>query len=177
MKEIKEYINYAFAPKELGEVLVAATPKGLCALMFADDRSTAFARLGKIFPGAELSERMTPTMEAALKTVDGDDAKNIPLDLRGTAFQKEVWAALCEIPRGETRTYAQIAARIGRPKACRAVGSAVGANPVSVVVPCHRVVPGSGGVGNYEWGAERKAALLKAEGAALKTAPSKAGAR
>ena len=88
---------------------------------------------------------------------------DLPIDVQATSFQWQVWKALADIPRGETRTYAEVAAAIGRPRAARAVGHACAANKVAVLIPCHRVVPTSGGVGNYRWGAERKKALLARE--------------
>lgn len=159
----REQIDRTFAPTRWGEVLVAATRQGVCALFFADDRVAVTARLEKMFPGAIFTERTTPVLRKALRVFDGEDVAGVPLDLRGTDFQREVWDVLLQIPRGGTMTYSEIAAKVGREKACRAVGSAVGANPVSVIVPCHRVLPRSGGVGQYAWGSDRKAALLDFE--------------
>ena len=159
---IREQTDYTFAPTPFGEVLVAATPKGVCALLFVTSHEAGITRLGAMFPKADLTWRRTPLLEQALEVFDKKDIC-VPLDLRGTPFQIAVWNALLEIPRRRTATYGEIASRIGRPKACRAVGSAVGSNPVSVIVPCHRVLPRSGGIGNYGWGAQKKAALLEYE--------------
>jgi AraC family transcriptional regulator of adaptative response/methylated-DNA-[protein]-cysteine methyltransferase len=159
---VQDQIDYTFAPTPFGEVLVAATGRGICALFFAESREKALVELGELSPGAKFTCRMTPMLEKAL-TVFEKDTVDVHLDLWGTPFQKAVWQALTEIPRGKTVTYSEIAVRVGRPRACRAVGSAVGANPVSVIVPCHRVLPRAGGMGGYRWGADIKAALLKNE--------------
>ncbi len=158
-------IDYAFADSPFGEVLVAATTEGLCALFFADDRAATLAELRARFPDAAFTERMTPALSDALSVFEKDGAKsaNIKLHLKGTPFQMEVWRALMEIPRGRLATYSDIAQRVARPRACRAVGSAVGANPVSVIVPCHRVVRSDGTPGNYHWGINRKKALIESE--------------
>jgi AraC family transcriptional regulator of adaptative response/methylated-DNA-[protein]-cysteine methyltransferase len=157
-------VSYIFAPTPFGEVMVAATEKGVCALFFADERADTLAELGRLLSGARFTENETPLIRRALEILaTGGDERSLPLDLRGTPFQMEVWSALADIPRGETTTYGAVAARLGRPGACRAVGSAVGANPVSVIVPCHRVVRRGGALGGYRWGVERKKALLDYE--------------
>lgn len=165
-------IDYAFGATPFGEIIVAATGRGVCALLFADERTVALAELQAMFPHAICTERMTPLMRDAIPAFEpskGNVAKSLPpLHLKGTPFQLAVWGALTEIPQGELVTYSDIAARIGCPSACRAVGSAVGSNPVSLIVPCHRVVPrGKGGgkasFGQYRWGSERKAALINHE--------------
>ncbi len=160
-------VDFAFAPSPLGELLVAANPRGLCALYFADDRERALAAVRKLFPCAEFTERSTPLIEKALAAVTADTDADLPLHLVGTPFQVAVWLTLTEISRGQTTSYGEIARRVGRPKAVRAVGSAVGANPVSVVVPCHRVIRSDGGIGGYAGGLDRKRKLLKAEGIAI----------
>jgi AraC family transcriptional regulator of adaptative response/methylated-DNA-[protein]-cysteine methyltransferase len=162
-------IGYTVADSPLGALLVAATERGLCKVDVGDDAATLEARLAREFHGAARrrdDEALAPLVDAVLSRIDGNrPAGDVPLDVRGTAFQRRVWEELRRIPLGETRTYSEVAAAIGAPGASRAVGSACGANPVPVVVPCHRVVPASGGVGNYGLGPERKRRLLEREGA------------
>ncbi|GHF46785.1 AraC family transcriptional regulator of adaptative response/methylated-DNA-[protein]-cysteine methyltransferase [Deinococcus metalli] len=159
-----ERIHYAVTDSVLGPMLVAATARGLCAVRFGEPDALG-AELRAEYPRAELVEDA-----ALLRTyVEGVQAhlagRTLPLttDVPGTDFQRRVWAALREIPRGETRTYAQLAGMIGQPAAVRAVARACATNPVAVVVPCHRIVPKAGGHGGYRWGAERKARLLELE--------------
>ncbi|SEG45350.1 DNA-O6-methylguanine--protein-cysteine S-methyltransferase /Transcriptional regulator Ada [Bryocella elongata] len=151
----------------LGRVLVAATDKGLCAVLFADDDVAALADLRGRLPKAELI-RDDAALQQALtfalsRLTESPSAVMLPFHVRATAFQQRVWSALLAIPRGETRTYAQVAEAIGAPKAIRAVGTACGANPLAVVVPCHRVVGASGALTGYRWGKERKQKLLEME--------------
>jgi AraC family transcriptional regulator of adaptative response/methylated-DNA-[protein]-cysteine methyltransferase len=150
----------------LGKVLVGATARGVCAIAFGDDVSTLRDALRERFPRAQISgadDRVERLAAAVVALVEGTEAGDIPLDLYGTAFQQRVWRALRDIPRGRTETYAAIAARIGAPRAVRAVGSACGANPAAVAVPCHRALRSDGGLGGYRWGIERKRALLARE--------------
>ena len=158
-------IDYAFAGSPFGEVLVAATAEGICALFFSDNRAETLAELRMRFPDGVFTERMIPALSNALSVFEDGGAKtaNVKLHLNGTPFQMEVWRALMEIPRGRLVTYSDIAKRVGRPRACRAVGSAIGANPVSVIVPCHRVVRSDGTLGNYHWGINRKKSLIESE--------------
>jgi len=151
----------------LGWVLVAATDRGLCAVLFADDDEAAVADLRGRLPQAELI-RDDAGLQAALafalsRLTESPAAATLDFHVRATAFQQRVWSALLAIPRGETRTYAQVAEAIGSPKAVRAVGTACGANPLAVVVPCHRVVGASGELTGYRWGKERKRKLLAME--------------
>ncbi|MQX37504.1 bifunctional DNA-binding transcriptional regulator/O6-methylguanine-DNA methyltransferase Ada [Roseospira navarrensis] len=168
-----EVIDHAQADCRLGRVLVAATPRGLCAVAFGDDDGALVADLRARFPRATL-QAGGPAARAVLPTVvrlvaapeEGgwDGAPDPPpLDLRGTAFQMRVWAELRRIPPGQTRTYAELAAAVGQPSATRAVANACGSNPVAAVVPCHRVVRSDGGLGGYRWGLARKRALLDGE--------------
>ena len=156
-------IRWAVVNSALGGMLVAATQKGLCRLAFNETRDDLAAR----FPEAELvegGEGFAMLLEQVLAAVEMPAmAAAVPLDVRGTAFQEAVWRALRQIPAGETRSYAQIAAAVGKPAATRAVGSANGANPVAVLVPCHRVVRGDGSLGGYAYGLEIKRALLERE--------------
>ena len=157
-------MDYSYLDSPFGRLLVASTENGLSDLHFAEDPDYAFGRLVKRNPKAELKERVTAFHEAAARYLNGQSEELPTLDLRGTPFQKAVWDELLKIPRGQTRTYGQLAAAIQNPKACRAVGSAVGDNPIAILVPCHRVLPSTGKVGNYFWGPEIKTQLLKSEG-------------
>ena len=156
-------IRWAVVATSLGPMLVAATDKGICRLSFNEGREALEAR----FPHAELSEggddfaRLLQQVVAAVETPGSDHS--IPLDVRGTAFQEAVWQELRRIPRGETRSYAQIAAAVGKPGAVRAAGSANGANNVAVLIPCHRVVRSDGTLGGYAYGLGIKQALLDKE--------------
>jgi len=158
-------IHWAVVPTSLGPMLVAATEKGVCRLSFNENRSALEAR----FPNAELVEggaEFAALLEQVVAAVEqpGDYA-HIPLDVKGTAFQEAVWQELRRIPPGETRSYAQLAAAVGRPKAVRAAGSANGANNVAVLIPCHRVIASGGGLGGYAYGLAIKRQLLEKEGA------------
>ena len=157
-------IRWATVQTHLGTMLLAATEKGICRLSFDEGETDLRAR----FPKAELvagGEGMTDLLAAAVAAVDQPGRMtNLPLDVAGTAFQQAVWAELMRIPPGETRSYAQIAAAVGKPGAVRAAGSANGANQVAVLIPCHRVVRSDGSLGGYAYGLERKAALLAREG-------------
>ena len=158
-------IHWAVVPTSLGAMLVAATEKGVCRLSFNEGREALEAR----FPKAELIEggvEFASLLKQVVAAVEAPgDFAHIPLDVKGTAFQEAVWQELRRIPAGETRTYAQLAAAIGRPKAVRAAGSANGANNVAVLIPCHRVIATGGGMGGYAYGLEIKRKLLAKEGA------------
>jgi len=162
-----ETIRYAMADSPLGRVLVGATDRGLCAVLFADDDAEAAVDLRERFPQAVLrrdDKDLRDAVEFVLgRMKESSSATAMPFHARATAFQQRVWRALSEIPRGETRTYAEIAAEIGSPAAVRAVGTACGANPLAVVVPCHRVVGADGKITGYRWGVERKKRLLEME--------------
>ena len=157
-------IGWVTAETSLGTLLVAATGRGLCRVAFEDGP----AELARRFPHATVAPGGPELAELAAQVValverPGGAAEDLPLDVRGTAFQEAVWAALKAIPAGETRSYAQLAAAAGRPEAVRAAGSACGANPLAVVVPCHRVLRTGGAPGGYAWGVERKHALIERE--------------
>ncbi len=158
-------IHWANVPTTLGQMLVAATAKGVCRLSFGEDP----AMLAERFPNAQLEqggaafERLLAEVIAVVEAPGAGDFAHIPLDVKGTAFQEAVWQALRRIPCGETRTYAQIAAAVGRPQAVRAAGSANGANHVSVLIPCHRVIRTDGTLGGYAWGLDIKQELLERE--------------
>lgn len=157
-------IRYGFHPTPYGEGLIATTAHGICRLTFVEGSHRAtLARVRAEFPEATWVEDAARTK--ALMRQAFDPARNgaLALDLKGTPFQRRVWSELLQIPRGATTTYGGLAARIGAPTASRAVGSAVGANPVCFVVPCHRVVRGDGTLGGYAWGPAMKAAMLGEE--------------
>ena len=164
-------IAWTTTSTDLGELLVAATERGLCFILLGDSETELEADLRAEFPRAQLERddgALTFIVGAVLQRIAGDRAPaDIPLDITGTAFQRRVWEALRHIPYGEVRTYGEIAELIGSPNAVRAVGTACGSNPVAIVVPCHRVVPKSGGVGNYGFGPARKRVLLAREGATV----------
>jgi AraC family transcriptional regulator, regulatory protein of adaptative response / methylated-DNA-[protein]-cysteine methyltransferase len=163
-------ITFTVTDSPLGALLVAVTDRGLCKVDLADDAISAEWALSNEFHQAEIrrdDDALAPIVAEVLARIDGrKPARELPLDVRGTAFQRRVWEELQRIPLGETRTYGEIAAAIDAPRASRAVGSACGANPVPVVVPCHRVLPATGGIGNYGLGPRRKQRLLEHEGAA-----------
>jgi AraC family transcriptional regulator of adaptative response/methylated-DNA-[protein]-cysteine methyltransferase len=164
-----EKISYTTARSAFGWLVVGATDRGLCWLALGATSAEAEASLREEFPLAMLKRdpALSSIVDAALAVVGVERGANanidVPLDLRGTAFQLRVWRALREIPRGETRTYSQLAREMGIPKSTRAVARACALNRVAVVVPCHRVVGVSGSLTGYRWGVERKLALLKAE--------------
>ena len=156
-------IRWAVVKTTLGPMLVAATDKGVCRLSFNEDREHLAAR----FPNADLIEGGASFAELLQQVVDAVERPgaggDIPLDVQGTAFQQRVWAELRKIPRGETRSYAEIAAAAGNPDAVRAAGSANGANNVAVLIPCHRVIRSDGSLGGYAYGLEIKRELLARE--------------
>jgi len=166
-----ERISWASASSPFGWVIVGATGRGLCWLSLASTRAEAEAGLRAEFPAAELrhDSSLVEMVDAALSRVrEGTDLADSrgrldALDLRGTVFQLRVWQALRQIPRGETRSYSQLARELGDPKATRAVARACATNRVALVVPCHRVVGASGSLTGYRWGVERKRAILNAE--------------
>jgi AraC family transcriptional regulator of adaptative response/methylated-DNA-[protein]-cysteine methyltransferase len=162
-----ETIHYALTQSPLGRILVATTARGLCAVLFADTDAEAGLSLRERFPQAVLrreDEALAEAVEFVLGRLrETPTAATLPFHVRATAFQQRVWSALLAIPRGETRTYAQIAEAVGSPAAVRAVGTACGANVLALVVPCHRVVGADGGLTGYRWGVERKRKLLELE--------------
>lgn len=156
-------IHYAIVDTALGSMLLATTDKGICRLSFDEDDGALRRRFpaATIEAGGEGMAQLVGQVVAAIETPT--TMPDLPLDVAGTAFQQAVWQALRRIPAGETRSYAQIAAAVGKPGAVRATGSANGANHVSVLIPCHRVVRSDGTLGGYAYGLERKAELLKRE--------------
>jgi len=174
-----ERLFYATAETPLGRVLAAKTQRGLCFVCLERDDRRAVDALTREFPKAELVRDdglVGPVLTGVVGRIAGDlPAPDLPLDVRGTAFQRQVWEALLAIPLGETITYAELARRIGRPTAIRAVASACAANHLAVVVPCHRVVRSDGGLGGYRWGLERKCGLLSRERSLRTDAPPDRG--
>lgn len=164
-------IKYTVGDSALGKVVVAATGKGICAVSLTEADADAEQSLRARFPGAEIARddnALRAELGAVLDRISGrrlDDA--LPLDLQGTEFQQQVWDQLLKIPPGKTRSYLDVAQAINRPKATRAVAQACGANPVAVVVPCHRVVMSDGSIGGYSGLPGVKKALLDAEGVRL----------
>ena len=160
-------IAYTTFASPLGCILLASTEQGLCSVKLGDNPEALARMLAAEFSEAELKEDrrgLTDIRDRVLAFLSGDGTLNkLPLDILGTVFQQRVWAQLRQIPRGETRTYKDIAQAIGAPKAVRAVGSACGANPVALVIPCHRALRTDGGLGGYAWGVNRKETLLKIE--------------
>jgi len=156
-------IRWAIAETSLGDMLVAATARGICRLSFDEGEEALLAR----FPNAEITPADGEMADLLARTVAAVDNPAKPhglsLDVQGTAFQEAVWRELTRIPPGETRSYAQIAAAVGKPKAVRAAGSANGANNVAVLIPCHRVIRTDGTLGGYAYGLKRKEALLERE--------------
>jgi AraC family transcriptional regulator of adaptative response/methylated-DNA-[protein]-cysteine methyltransferase len=160
-------IRYAVGESPLGVLVVGATDRGVCSIAFGDDEAALIEELRAAFPKAEL-KRMDRELEYAVAAVvagisEHAGAISLPMDVRATAFQQRVWRELQTIPRGETRSYSEIAEAIGSPRSVRAVASAIASNPVAVVVPCHRVIGKDGSLTGYRWGLERKRALLDAE--------------
>jgi AraC family transcriptional regulator of adaptative response/methylated-DNA-[protein]-cysteine methyltransferase len=160
-------IAYAFAETALGLVIVGATKTGICFVGIGETEVALIDELQHDYPQATLApdpSGLGETVAEVATTLQGREPHlNLPLDIRGTAFQRQVWEALRAIPMGETRTYAELAAGIGRPKAIRAVGTACANNPVSLLIPCHRAVGTDGTLRGYRWGLSRKKTLLETE--------------
>ena len=160
-------INYSFAESPFGNVIVASTSKGICYMAFAEDESAGFAGLVQTFPAATFRQMTDMIQQHALYifTHDWNSLSDIKLHLKGTPFQLKVWDALLHIPLGQVSTYSDIAQQINHPNASRAVGTAIGSNPVAFLIPCHRVIRANGETGSYHWGATRKHAILGWEAA------------
>ena len=160
-------IGYSMLTSPVGDVLVAATDEGVCAVKIGNSESALVGDLRREYPAADIKANTKPRSEwikAIAKHLRGEaPSLDLPIDVQATAFQWQVWRALQRIPYGETRAYGEVARSIGKPNAVRAVASACANNPVALVVPCHRVGPKAGGTGEYRWGSDRKARLLAAE--------------
>ena len=172
-------INYSFAETPFGQVMVASTDKGICHLAFVDEgEEEALGSLKQLFPNAAYTQCPDRKQEDALSVFNRDWSKpdEIKLHLKGTSFQLKVWETLLKIPAGGLTTYADLATKSGHEGACRAVGTAIGRNPVAFLIPCHRVIKATGDIGNYHWGEVRKEAIIGWEAAyflcLLYTSPS-----
>jgi len=160
-------INYSFAESPFGDIIVAATPKGICHMAFADGPEGAFRILKEKFPNAAYSQTMDAIQQNAIFvfTQDWSNPGEIKLHLKGTDFQLKVWETLLKIPMGGLSTYGDIASKLNKPNASRAVGTAIGNNPVALLIPCHRVIRSSGELSGYHWGLTRKTAIIGWEAA------------
>jgi AraC family transcriptional regulator of adaptative response/methylated-DNA-[protein]-cysteine methyltransferase len=160
-------IQYAIVDSAFGRLLVGATRRGVCAVALGSSDAALVRGLAGEYPSAVITAAngaLDPWTSRIVARLDSQQPRtSLPVDVRATAFQRQVWNALESIPYGETRSYAQVAASIGRPRAARAVARACATNPLAVVIPCHRVVPSTGGLGGYRWGTSRKRALLARE--------------
>ncbi|WP_425638003.1 bifunctional helix-turn-helix domain-containing protein/methylated-DNA--[protein]-cysteine S-methyltransferase [Algoriphagus yeomjeoni] len=162
-------LNYSFAETPFGEIIVASTPKGICHLAFYEDQNEGEATMKACFPNAGYHELLDEIQQEALFIFQHDWNKlnQIKLHLHGTPFQLKVWDALLKIPLGKLKTYGSIATEIEKPKASRAIGTAIGSNPVAFLIPCHRVIQASGKLGGYMWGNTRKSAIIGWEAAQI----------
>lgn len=158
-------IHWSTIDISLGSMLVAATEKGVCCLSFGEGEAELRARFpkAKLVEGGEEFSELFESVTAAVEQPGAATGADIPLDVKGTAFQQRVWQTLREIPAGETRSYGELAAALGNPKASRAVGGANGANNIAVLIPCHRVIASDGGLGGYAYGLDIKRELLARE--------------
>lgn len=150
----------------LGSVLIASTSNGICFVSFPNNQKDSLDELKRKFPNQTLIDKQEPIHLKVVNCINetlNEDIQNIPLDIQGTEFQKRVWAELGKIAVGKTATYSEIAQRIGSPKAVRAVGNAIGKNPIALIIPCHRVLRTSGQLGGYKWGIDLKKRILESE--------------
>ena len=162
-------INYSYAESPFGNILVASTLKGICHIAFADEKEAALKELKLKFPNARYAQMVDLAQQNALFffTQDWNKLQEIKLHLKGTPFQLKVWETLLKIPMGKLATYGSIAKEIESPGASRAVGSAIGNNPIAFLIPCHRVIQSSGNFGQYHWGSIRKTAMIGWEAAQI----------
>lgn len=160
-------INYSFAESPFGDLLVASTTKGICYMAFSDEPAKALHELQRSFPNAQYRQMVDRIQQDALHIFSHDwrQPDQIKLHLKGTAFQLKVWETLLKIPMGGLSSYSNIASSIEKPLAQRAVGTAIGQNPVAFLIPCHRVIQATGSFGNYHWGSVRKSAMIGWEAA------------
>lgn len=162
-KEVKGLsINYSFYETPFGLSLIASTTQGICYIGFGE-KDTMLADLNKRFSGAILQERKSDLHKQALSYIKNEETAELPLHVSGTDFQLRVWQALLQIPIGKLSSYQAVANAVNNSKAVRAVGSAIGDNPVSYIIPCHRVIRSDGGLGGYFWGLEIKKQMIAAE--------------
>ncbi|KAB1154209.1 methylated-DNA--[protein]-cysteine S-methyltransferase [Tenacibaculum aiptasiae] len=160
-------INYSYAETQFGDILVATTKKGICHIAFVDNKEEALQILINNFPNANYEQKVDKIQQEILKVFlnNWDELSEIKLHLKGTDFQLKVWEALLTIPKGKLATYGEIAKKIAKPNAQRAVGTAIGSNPIAYLIPCHRVIQSSGKTGGYRWNPIRKKAILGWEAA------------
>ena len=160
-------IHYSFAESRFGNILVASTAKGICHMGFSDNEEEAFRALVQSFPNAQFRQMTDLFQQNALHvfTHDWEKIDQVKLHLKGTEFQLKVWEALLRVPMGQLSTYGKIAGEIGHERGSRAVGTAVGSNPVAFLIPCHRVIRSTGAIEGYRWGNNRKAAIIGWEAA------------
>lgn len=160
-------INYCFDESPFGKLIIASTEKGICHTAFTDHETVALSVLENKFPNASFAHHPDP-LHQQIKAVFQDDwtaLSKIKLHLKGTAFQLKIWELLLQIPSGKLATYGNIAGKIGNPKAARAVGTAIGDNPIAFIIPCHRVIQANGSLGGYHWGTTRKTIMIGWEAA------------
>lgn len=159
-------INYSFAESPFGNLIVASTPKGICHMAFEEDEEKALQNLKDKFPNASFQRKLDLTQQNALFIFQNDwsNLGKIKLHLKGTHFQLKVWESLLKIPMGKLTSYGSLAEHIGKPNASRAIGTAIGNNPVAYLIPCHRVIQSTGNFGGYKWGNTRKTAIIGWEG-------------
>ncbi|WP_312172326.1 methylated-DNA--[protein]-cysteine S-methyltransferase [Chryseobacterium sp.] len=155
-------INYSFSDSPFGKLIAASTEKGICYMAFENDIQKALGDLQSRFPNASFIERADELQTNALSIFNKDWTKlnTVKLHLKGTDFQLKVWESLLTIPMGKLSTYGSLAGKIGHPNASRAVGTAIGSNPVAFLIPCHRVIQSSGNIGGYMWGTDRKQLMI-----------------
>lgn len=163
----KLVINYIFSESYFGKILIASTYKGICHIAFSDDENNSIKELYDKFPNAEFLQKKDEIQQPAIIffNADWNNISHIKLHLKGTKFQLKVWDALLKIPIGDLSTYGEIANHIENPKASRAVGTAIGNNPIAYLIPCHRVIQASGNIGQYHWGSIRKKVIIGWEAA------------
>lgn len=163
------HINYSFAETPFGDIIIASTNKGICHLAFVKEEKYGIENLQYFFPNASLIQKADLLQQSALHFFNGDwrDLKKVKLHLKGTPFQIKVWQSLLRIPLGKISTYAAIANDIQSAGASRAVGTAIGNNPIAFLIPCHRVIKSSGIIGGYHWGSNRKSVMLGWEAAKI----------
>ena len=160
-------ITYSYINTQFGEMIIATTTKGICHLSFIIDRESGLKDLIKDFPNAHFKSEFEPLHQQVVDFMRGEVDLSTPIKLhvKGTAFQMKVWEALLRIPLGDLKTYGKVAEHIGNPKASRAVGTAIGSNPIAYLIPCHRVIQSSGIIGGYMWNPIRKTAIIGWENA------------
>lgn len=163
-------INYSFSESPFGKIIIASTKKGICFMAFYEEENRAFANLKSHFPGAVFLEKTDYMQLSALNIFryEPSDINQLKLHLKGSEFQLKVWETLLKIPSGKLATYGMIANKIDKPKASRAVGTAIGSNPVAFLIPCHRVIQSTGAFGGYMWGKTRKTAMIGWEAAKMR---------